>query len=224
MKAISTIFSKLGNLFLLVSRKIYLSSLSETKGEFKRKIGDSTNLDCGLDENSVVFDVGGYEGQWASDIYSKFNSKIYVFEPVQNFADNIEKRFSKNNKIVINKFGLSDKTEMSQISLKDDSSSTINKKADDTTEIKLVDIIDFTKQNNITNIDLIKINIEGGEYALLNRLIGSGYIKNVKYILVQFHNFYPNAKTEMEKIRKELEKTHSPIYQFEFIWELWKLN
>jgi len=224
MRAISIIFSKLGNFFLLVSRKIYLSPLSRTKGEFKREIGDSINFDYELNENSVVFDVGGYEGQWASDIYSKFNSKIYVFEPVPNFADDIEKRFLRNKKIVVNEFGLSDKTEMSQISLKGDSSSTINNRTGDTTEIKMVDIIDFIKQNDITNIDLIKINIEGGEYALLNRLINSGYIKNIKYILVQFHNFYPNAKIEMEKIHKGLRETHSPVYQFEFIWELWKFK
>ena len=32
--------------------------------------GDKTyRLDYNLNENSVVFDLGGYEGQWASDIF-----------------------------------------------------------------------------------------------------------------------------------------------------------
>ena len=35
-----------------------------------------------LDKNSIVVDLGGYKGQWASDIFSKYQSRVFVFEPV----------------------------------------------------------------------------------------------------------------------------------------------
>jgi hypothetical protein len=46
--------------------------------------GDQTHrLNYELDANSVVFDLGGYEGEWARDIYCLYGSFIYIFEPYQ---------------------------------------------------------------------------------------------------------------------------------------------
>jgi hypothetical protein len=104
-----------------------------------------------------------------------------------------------------------------------DGSSTI-KNIGTKIEIELIDIVEYIKKNNIRKIDLIKINIEGGEYALLNRLIDTNYIKNTENILIQFHNFFPEARNKMLSLHKKSSTTHSPIYQYEFIWELWKLN
>ncbi|MFZ2621009.1 MAG: FkbM family methyltransferase [Minisyncoccia bacterium] len=222
--SLSKILSKIGSLFNYVSNKVYISPFGDQKTLFRKDIGDSTNKLSFLDENSVVFDVGGYEGQWASNIYGKYNSNIHIFEPVPNFSVEIQHRFEKNKKIKVNKFGLSDKTETKKISVGGDGSSTIKKISEEKIDIKLVDVIEYIKQNNIRKIDLIKINIEGGEYALLNRLIDYGYMKNINYVLVQFHNFFPEAKKEMQEIKDKLKNSHNPVYQYEFIWELWKQN
>src|SRR3954451_14159129 len=63
-------------------------------------------LDYALTSSSVVFDVGGYQGQWASDIFSRFLCRVDVFEPVKEFAQEIERRFSGNDAIVVHAFGL----------------------------------------------------------------------------------------------------------------------
>src|SRR5258708_7901812 len=52
-----------------------------------------------LNEGSIVFDLGGYKGQWASDIYARYNCAVYIFEPYSIYANNIRDRFAKNNKI-----------------------------------------------------------------------------------------------------------------------------
>ena len=70
----------------------------------------------------------------------------------------------------------------------------------------------------------MKINIEGGEYDLLDRLITTGLVGKIDNIQVQFHEFVPNAKERMQNIQKKLSKTHTPTYQYEFIWENWKRN
>ena len=38
--------------------------------------GLATRLVSDLDESSLVFDVGGFEGQWASDIFGRFACRV----------------------------------------------------------------------------------------------------------------------------------------------------
>ncbi len=186
--------------------------------------GDKTlRLDYDLNESSLVFDVGGYEGQWASDIFSKYCCFIHVFEPVEEFAENIEKRFYKNKKIIVHRFGLSNKNETVKIALAKDGSSTF-KTGGNMESIVLVKAIDFMQENNIKKIDLMKINIEGGEYDLLEHLIDLGFINNIKNIQIQFHDIFPDAEQRMARIHKNLEKTHVLTYQYLFVWENWKIK
>ncbi len=66
--------------------------------------------------------------------------------------------------------------------------------------VKLVNATEFFKEKNIKHIDLMKINIEGGEYDLLEHLLDSGFVKNIENIQVQFHAFVPNAEERLHKI------------------------
>lgn len=187
--------------------------------------GDNTlRLDYNLNESSIVFDLGGYHGNWTADIFCKYGCFVYVFEPAKKFADIIKCRFSNNKKIFVNQFGLSNSNTTANLSLGDDSSSTFSQENGKTEEIKLVDAMEFFKKNSISRIDLMKINIEGGEYDLLEYLIKTGYIKNIKNIQVQFHDFVPKAQERMKEIQKNLEKTHLITYQYKFVWENWQLK
>ncbi len=86
--------------------------------------GDQTlRLDYDLNENSIVFDLGGYKGEFASEIFNKYGSKIYVFEPILVFYDIIKSKFSDLPKIQAFHFGLGSKNEKMKISLTDNSSS-----------------------------------------------------------------------------------------------------
>lgn len=191
--------------------------------------GDQTlRLDYNLSSDSVVFDVGGYEGKWTSDIFSKFCCHVHVFEPVPKFAENIKKLFEKNPRIVIHPFGLSDRTTAAEILLDNDASSICKKNSGGknipTQSIKLVNIKDFIAEQEIRRIDLMKINIEGGEYDLLDYMISSNLIAYVGNLQVQFHDFVPEASVRMEKIRNGLSLTHVNTWGYEFVWENWVLK
>lgn len=187
--------------------------------------GDQTlRLDYDLNSDSIVFDVGGYKGEFATEILCKYNSNIYIFEPIRDFFLIIKNKFSNNNKVKPFHYGLAGKDQEMQISLSDNSSSVyLNGENKETIQLK--SIVNFIKTNNTEKIDLIKINIEGGEYELLESLIDSGYISIIKNIQVQFHDFlFENAKERMNKIQKNLSKTHELTYQYEFVWENWKIK
>ncbi|MGJ0298312.1 FkbM family methyltransferase [Aliarcobacter cryaerophilus] len=185
--------------------------------------GDKTlRLNYPLNENSIVFDIGGYEGKFADEIFNKYQCTIYVFEPVDKFYKSICERFKNNSKIKVFNFGLSDKDEEMMISISDDASS-IHKDADNKQKIRLKSINDFIIENKIQHINLMKINIEGGEFQVLPALIDSNFVANIENLQIQFHNFIPNSVEMRENIRKELSKTHQLTYDYYFVWENWKL-
>ena len=223
-ETVRQIFEKIGTTFISIGRYVYKSEQEKRVVQWFKDQGDKTHrLIYDLNENSIVFDLGGYEGQWASDIFSMYQSNVYIFEPVNEFAEKIKKRFSKNSKISTYDFGLSRETKRMTISINGDASSLF-KEGKENAEIKLVKAIEFFNKNNINGIDLMKINIEGGEYDLLEHLIETGYIKNIKSIQVQFHDFFPNVEQRMLKIQNDLKKTHTLTYQYPFVWENWKIE
>lgn len=183
----------------------------------------SLRLDYNLSEKDIVLDVGGYEGQWASDIFSKYQSTIYIFEPVNDFFVSIARRFAENKKIHVLNFGLSNLNCEIDISVDGDASSSIRLNQN-TTKAKLKEFGSWFNAQNIEVIALMKINIEGGEYDLLDHIIETGLIRKITNIQVQFHNFFPDAESKMFDLQNKLSKTHYPTYQYKFVWENWTLK
>ncbi len=190
-----------------------------------RDKGDKVlRLNYDLNENSVVFDLGGYEGQWASDIYSKYRCKIYVFEPSGIYCKEIQNRFRKNSDIKVFQFGLSNRDSEEKLFMAANASSTLKATKGDFEIIKFKDFIGFVDSYGIDSIDLIKINIEGGEYDLLDYIIEKGYHLKIKNIQVQFHDFVPNYENRFLQIQKNLSVSHKITYQYKFLWENWLIK
>lgn len=184
--------------------------------------GDQTlRQEYDLDADSLVLDVGGYEGQWASDIFGRYACPILIFEPMPDFARQIGSRFERNPKIEVLPFGLGAKDERMRLSVSADASSVFKHDAQGV-EIELREADRFLRQRGIVDIALMKVNIEGGEYDLLDHLLETGWIERIRDLQVQFHDFVPNADVRMKSIQSRLERTHQTTYQYEFVWENWR--
>ena len=216
------------NKILMIFRKTYLflfPSIMDKRAKLWFKANGDETLRLGyesLTSESVVFDLGGYKGQWTSDIYAKYKPVIHVFEPHINYANNIKLRFSKNSDIIVYSFGLSKSDEILNLFLDENGSSLFKKSKGEQVKVELKNINTFIAHNNFEKIDLMKINIEGGEYDVLDALIESTFIEKIDNIQVQFHDFVKDSKLRMSNIHKELSKTHQLTFQYEFIWENWK--
>lgn len=175
----------------------------------------------GLNSNSIILDLGGYKGDFVAELFSRYQSKCYVFEPYKPYAKEISNRFKANEHIVVYDYGLST-TDEDQLINVDGESSSIYKSNKNQEIIQLKDIVTVLAEINITTIDLIKINIEGSEYDLLNYIIDSDLIQKIDNLQIQFHDFVPNAVDRMRLIQDRLSITHYPTYQYDFIWENWK--
>lgn len=186
--------------------------------------GDYTHrLNYKLDENSIVFDIGGYRGWFTEQINNKFGSKILCFEPIPEYANAIRNRFLSFENIKVFTLAISDKNEKSIIYINNDSSST-NIESNNPIEIECITLDEVMNNNNIQNINLIKINIEGDEYPLLEYMLKNNLIEKCENIQIQFHNFIDNYKERYNSIILELNKTHHLTYHYEFIWENWQKN
>lgn len=193
--------------------------------EFDRWFNDGGDLkyryDYDLNSKSLVFDVGGYEGNFSQKIIDKFSCKVFIFEPMKSYYNLIEKRFSTNDNVILYNFGLSKLTEDIKIFHSDDASSMF-KESESYEIINVKNITDFIKESNISKIDLLKLNIEGSEYDVLEKLIEDDLIGIIDNIQVQFHSFIDNCVYRRDNIRKHLRETHYETYCYDFVWENWK--
>jgi FkbM family methyltransferase len=211
-------------------RKLYVNYIKRDKKEmsfynYMAGGGEELRLDYPLDESSVVVDVGGYIGDFSADLINKFNCNIDVFEPVASYASVIKTRFSSNDKVEVIQAGLGASEREEEITLEGLASSVYVDGRDEIKKekVKIMSVIDYMNSKSYKEIDLLKINIEGGEFELLSSLLEfPDRIKKINYVQVQFHDFVPNAEEMRVEIQKLLSKTHEKMWDFPFIWESWK--
>ena len=220
-------FSKIKNkLNFLYRRYIFKDAfLIEVDRWFKDNGDEKLRLDYPLNSEDVVFDVGGYHGDFAAEIYEKYGCKVYIFEPVPEFYSMCLNRFKGNNKIICLNYGLSSKDEFLYISLAENASSFTSPHAKGSLQkVQLRSVVKVIHELDIKQIGLMKINIEGGEFDVIPSIIESGDIDKVKHLQIQFHNFVANAEMMRDAIRSNLAITHKEIWSYEFVWESWDLK
>jgi FkbM family methyltransferase len=175
-----------------------------------------------LNEDSIVFDIGGYTGTWAERIYSKYRCNIYIFEPIQRFCDIIKYRFSNLDKIKIFDFALSDENKEENI-FYDDNASSFYISKNFFIKVKKIKVSDFIKDNKIEKIDLIKLNVEGDEYSILLDMIENDLINTVKKFQIQYHELTDDYENKRNKMKKYFEDNgYKQLYNYDYVWEEWE--
>jgi len=170
--------------------------------------------------NPIIFDVGGYKGEFSDLILKTLpNAKIFIFEPVYNYYKYLVKKFEDNKNIKIFNFALSGENTKKKINYDDDKSSIYNLSVLSPGElVNVISITDFLEQNEIKQVQLIKINIEGDEYPLLNHLINKNKIEVFDQMLIQFHFYKFENYINFKNLRSILLKTHDEYYNLNFVW------
>jgi len=216
------------NLFQKFLRKIGIIFNLSYVGKYQKKWYDDGgddklryNHDGILDENSLVFDLGGYLGEFSDKINKKYNSNIYIFEIVPKCISKMKVLFKdRKDKISIFPFGLSDKD--SEIYFQGNGPGAKLSNSFSKNVARLKSISKFLNENNIKEVDLLKLNIEGSEYSLLSYLCKSELILKFKKIQVQFHDFDSDSFEKILDINRKLSITHSNLYCYPFVWEEWE--
>jgi len=171
----------------------------------------------------TVLDLGGFEGSWSAEIMARYGCRIHVFEPVLDYYQAIYERFARNSLVQAHPYGLADATGKTSFGMQGDATG-MWKGSEEVVEVELKDVADFLEEFNIAKVALCKINIEGAEYDLLERMLDAGLINCFRNLQIQFHSFVPGATERMEAIHRRLLHTHELTYQYRFVWENWRLK
>jgi FkbM family methyltransferase len=192
---------------------------------FRDKGDETLRLEYPLTIDSIVFDLGGYHGDFAEAVSTRYGCKVYIFEPVPEFYQKCVQRFQHNSKIICFNYGLSSANGSLNIGLAENSSSFASPHAQGPTlQVRVRSIVECIRELGLTRIHLMKINIEGGEFDVLPAIIMSDDIEKVEHLQIQFHNFVDNSEERRNTIRASLGNTHTEMWNYEFVWESWKLK
>jgi len=182
-------------------------------------------IDYPLSSTSVVMDVGGCKGAWTEKIYNRYNCNIIVYEPILEYYLIIKNKFDNNNKVIPKNYGLGKESEEVLIEKRDVQSTTFinNKELAEKINIKSIK----EELSNYNKIDLMSINIEGGEYELLDSILLNKLVDKITNIQIEFHEWFPSYE-ESHLLRKDihtrLSVTHNLSYCYPFYWESWCLK
>lgn len=194
----------------------------EVRRWFRDK-GDTTlRLAYPLNKTSVIFDVGGFQGDFAAEIVERFDCHVFVFEPHPEYFQQISNRFQTSQKVKVFNFGISDADGEFLLQDAADGSSFDNQTLSGPgIKCRLRKFSSVIDELDIDHIDLMKINIEGGEFPLLQHVLDHGLENRITYFQIQFHNFIDGAEGMRDDIRTRLSKTHDCTWCYEFVWENW---
>jgi len=186
--------------------------------QWRAENGDNTyRINYNLNNESVVIDLGARHGNWSDLIKQKYNPKIYCFEVVPEFCNQL-----KNKGYNTFCFAVSNKKEKIKLGVFESEASIFYTESDfECDSISASEIFNIIENNHI---DLMKINVEGAEYKILNELIDNKNIDKVDNIQVQFHLFDNSENDEYKKLSEKLSKTHEISWRFPFVWENWTLK
>lgn len=146
----------------------------------------------------TVLDIGSYQREWGKEIVNRYGCKVEYFDALDNRAAWL---FDGTLKMG----GAYYYTTMFV-------SETPN-------EYECIDIAPFLQ----SEVRLVKINIEGGEYELLKYIIDRGLMNNIVDLQVQFHIIEGEPwKEAYDIMAQRLLQTHELSWRWPFCWESWQ--
>lgn len=171
----------------------------------------------------VIFDLGGSYGitsLWFHHLFPQ--SKIYVFEPNPHACKYIREIFAMNNIEQVTLYQVAtydDDNNNAELYIHDDGFGNANTfqpyhQNSKKITVKVDKVSRIVLYQNIKKIDLLKMNIEGGEYAVLHDLEDNRLLGRVQYIAFELHIFLAkqNKAEKLEEALSLLRRNSFRIY------------
>lgn len=151
----------------------YLEYKIFSEGSYELNITELIKLY--LKKNSVFIDIGANIGIHSLSV-AKSASAVYAFEPIDFIREKLVNNISLNRieNIIVVPFALSNENKVIKTNFSSSSSNqgtfSIVNEAEGISEIKCVIGDEYISNNAITNISVIKIDVEGFEHSVLQGL------------------------------------------------------
>lgn len=179
--------------------------------------------DVPIDETATVFDVGAYIGEWSEKVWNRYRPTIYTFEPAPGAHRQVVAKFGDNDKVHTFPYGLGAADTTASLALAAAGSSIYDDVgAMGTVDVEIRDVAAVLDELGLERLTVLKVNIEGGEYDLFDRLDETGWLPRIDHVLVQFHEWHPKAYGRRRRNRKAFARSHDEVWGWSWVWEYWR--
>lgn len=205
------------------TQNLRLSLGRESLAEIERFILDGyTDLlfeDVNLESTDSVLVLGGYLGDSTQRWLDVSAGQVLVVEPVKGYFQTLQSKFLDNPRVELFNLAVGAKSGQVDIYVNElESGSRI--KSESVQVAQQMAISKFLKQlSNIPKI--VEINIEGGEYPVMQDLIDSTLVEEVETLIIQFHRYTYHDEVLRGNIRVKLSDTHKEVFSYDWVWERW---
>ena len=165
-----------------------------------------------------VLVLGGYTGL-STAMYAKTAEKVVSLEPVEHFRLQMEAKLDSATNVEVFDFAADKSDGTLSLSLGGDGTSSVRKVGSTVIEVPSRDISKIIQE--LGPFELMEVNIEGGEYSVIERIAETETATNVDRILVQFHDVGPDSDMLRSKAHRQLSRSHMRVWSYEWVWELW---
>ena len=180
-------------------------------------------VEADLDEQSVVVDVGAFVGEWSGRILERYDP-----DPARLRAQSGRPRRPARGRrpapaVPRARLRPRPRTGTAQLALDGPGASTFTRESPfGSVPVEIRDVAAVFDELELDHIDLLKVNIEGGEYDLFDRLDECGWLPRVDLVSVQFHEWHPHAYRRRRSVRRALRRDHEQVWSYPWVWELWR--
>jgi FkbM family methyltransferase len=202
-----------------------LHDYSRAIGRFANAVARDPDLltTADLDATSVAIDAGAHVGEWSRAVASRYPATVHAYEPNPKVHDRLVAAVRDLPSVHVHALALGDRDATVPLQLTGPGATTQPTDREvPTVPITMRDSAAAFDELGVEHIALLKLNIEGGEYDVLDRLIETAWIARVDAVSVQFHEWWPRAHHRRREIRRALRRTHDEVWCYPWVWELWR--
>ena len=164
-----------------------------------------------VDENCVCIDCGANTGQETIP-WAKKGAEVHAFEPHPECFRILKEKTTRFSKVHLYQKGVWHKNSTMNLYLREgsgvsdisESSSLLKSKpnvdAESYVTVEIIDLVEFIKGLN-KRVDILKIDIEGAEVELVQKIIDTAIYKEIGLILVETHEQIEEISEEIQRLR-----------------------
>jgi FkbM family methyltransferase len=162
---------------------------------YKQMFYDDIYSFCDLNNLNTVIDIGANVGLFSLYMLQKNCKNVICVEPTKKAFDQLNSVFKDKKNVELHKIAIHNFNGKSKIKSVQDNSTISGFISEvhpythhnmNEEEVDVVKMSDFIKNLNVDNIDLIKMDIEGVEYDVIDDMSDDNILKCKKYI-IEYH-------------------------------------
>ena len=166
-----------------------------------------------LSPDSIVFDFGVNQGQFALNVIRKYGCRVFGAEPVHELFDAVE----RHDRLALHRVAIGENGKAVELLVNDDDvlSSTVlehgtaksvlgSEDSLRTISETCVGLNEFRQLNHVDRIDLVKVDIEGAELDLFETTSDEAF-RSCAQLTVEFHDYwYPDLANRTKQAKERL--------------------